>query len=458
MADFNFKSQIDPTAIAGLAQRQAETQAKMQQDAAAQKMKMIQDVAQSVGSMVSSSIEASKERQRKQLDKNLGDSLAAKYVPNTMAPQEGPGLPAQAGPIYGNEQSLPPVSTPDVAGRKAFSQQVQADPKPWRALAVDMMNPLKQAEADKLNSQALRDRQLTGPTTPATQDLVNRMASTLKMQAPDMSRMTEQQSNQWLDNAKGQMPQASASSPGELTDEDRKRLAPLAKMIGEFRAKDPNTLVSGRGADKEKLSLVLAEMYPNVNLQNYAQQVKMRNDFAMSGVSGKALVAASTAINHMDTLQGKIDALDNKEITRYNSIGNWAAKNVGKPEVAGFNAVKTLVDGELAKIVQGGVGVVTNEEREQFRKNLDASSSPAQAKEVLSSYIDLIKGRIDTVKDGWTSTMGDTKPPMPFLTAKAKKILIKNGYNADTMEKTDASIASGGKFVALDGGYSYRVK
>ncbi len=218
MADFDFKSQIDPNAIAALAQRQAESQAQMQQKAADQKMKMIQDVANSVGSMVASSIEASKARQRAQLDKNLGDSLAAKYVPNVMAPQQGPGLPEQAGPVYGDEQPLPPVSTPDYAGRKAFSQQVRADPKPWRTLAVDMMNPLKQAEADKASSQALRDRQLTGPVSPATQSLVQQLHTKLGTPAPDLAHMTEQQANQYYDNASKLIEKPSDPSKLSLSD------------------------------------------------------------------------------------------------------------------------------------------------------------------------------------------------------------------------------------------------
>ncbi len=455
MADFNFKSQIDPTAIAGLAQRQAQTQAEMDQQASQQKMKMIQEVAQSVGSLVSSSIEASKKRQNEDFLKKY----AASQVPNQMMPQQGPGMPAQAGPIYGAEQTLPSVSTPDYAGQNAAKAAVAMNPAQFAKdlSATFTQTPLQKAEAEKNHYQSIKDRQLTGPTTAPTQALVNRAAGILKITAPDMAGMSEQQSNQWLDNAKGQLPQLSASNPGELTDDDRRRLKPLARMIGEYRVKDPSTLVSARGAEKEKLSMVLAEDYPNVNLQNYATQSKLRNDYTPSGTSGKSLTALNTVIGHLDTLQSKLESLDNAEVTKYNTVGNWAAKNVGKPEVSGFNAAKTLVDGELGKIVQGS-GVVTNEERRQFKEDLDSASSPAQAKEVIATWMDLMKSRTDAIKANWTQTMGDTKAPVPFINDKAKKILIKRGYNPDTLEKMDPSAAAGGKFVALDGGYSYRVK
>ncbi len=461
MADFDFKSQIDPNAIAALAQRQAETQAQMQQKASDQKMKMIQDVANSVGSMVSSSIEASKLRQRKQLDKDLGDKLAAKYVPNVMAPQEGPGLPTMApeGPTSADnayqqgEAALPPVSTPDYAGRKAFSQQVQADPKPWRTLAVDMMNPLKQAETEKAQSQALRDRQLTGPVSPATQSLVAQLHAKLGTQAPDLANMTEQQANQYYDNASKMMEKTSASNPGDLTENDRKRLGKMARAVIEGRA-SPTALVSARGAEKEKLSQLIMEMDPGADLTLMPQRSKMRSDFT-SGQSGKSLTSLNTVIGHLDTLQNKIDALDNKEITKYNNIGNWVAKNAGRPEVAGFKAAKTLVDGELGKIVQGS-GVVTNEERRQFANDLNDASSPAQAKEVLSTWMDLMKSRTDALKSNWTQTMGETKSPVPFINDKSKKILIKRGYNPDTLEKMDKPVGTK-KPIDLGNGFSYVV-
>ncbi len=224
--DFTMKNQVDPTAIAALAQRQAEAQSQLQQQAAAQKMKMIQDVATSVGSLVSSSIEASKARQRAQLDKNLGDSMAAKFVPNQMAPQMGPGLPTAApeGPVAaGNayqqgEQPLPPVSTPDYAGRNAFSKQVAADPKPWRALAMEMVNPDKQAEMQKNAAIAVKEQQMIGPTTQATKDLITQMHAKLGTPAPDTSKMTEQQSNQYYDNATKMMPKQADPSKLSLSD------------------------------------------------------------------------------------------------------------------------------------------------------------------------------------------------------------------------------------------------
>lgn len=223
----------------------------------------------------------------------------------------------------------------------------------------------------------------------------------------------------------------------ELTDADRKRLAPLADAAAAGKAQI-SALVNARGNEKEKLALVTAERHPDFDLTMANQRIATRKEFSQAGPTGKALVSLSTVVGHMDTLEKKIDALDNKAIPKYNSIANYLQKNVGKPEVSGFIAAKGLVISEMGKIAQGS-GIVTNEERQEFSKALDTASSPAQAREVIQTWMDLIKSRSDSIKSSWNQTMGDQEPPVPFLSEKAKSTLIKHGYNPKTLEKTSSA-------------------
>ncbi len=225
----------------------------------------------------------------------------------------------------------------------------------------------------------------------------------------------------------------------DLTDDDRRRLGKVADAVVAGSA-TISAVVNARNADKAKLAQLVYEKDPNADLALYPQRVKTRNDFSSAGVTGKTLISASTVIGHMDTLDKKINALDNGGIVKLNSLGNWVSKNVGRPEVSGFLATKGLVNAEMAKIAQGS-GVVSNEERQEFARALDAASSPAQAHEVISTWTDLIKSRVDTIESTWHQTMGDAKPPTPFLSPKAKDLLIKRGYDPKTMEKTGGTAA-----------------
>lgn len=241
-------------------------------------------------------------------------------------------------------------------------------------------------------------------------------------------------------------PYNSLNTPTDVTDEDRKRLTPLAKAVVEGRAL-PAALVNARGTDKVKLSQIAAELDPQFDLSLAPQRIAVRKDFASAGRSGQALTSLNTVIGHLDTLDGKINALDNKQIAKLNSVVNYVKSNIGRPEVSGFLAAKSLVNAELAKVAQGS-GVVTNEERKEFSTALDSASSPDQAHEVILTWMDLMKSRVDSMKSNWSQTMGDMEPPTPFINEKSKAKLIKHGYDPKTLEKVQS--ASGSSRPPLD--------
>lgn len=221
----------------------------------------------------------------------------------------------------------------------------------------------------------------------------------------------------------------------ELTDADRKSLMPLAKALVEGRA-TPGQMVNARGMAKQKITMLAAEIDPNFDFTQMPTRQKVRNDFAPNGTMGKALTSLNTVIGHLDTMGEAANKLNNKALVKYNSLGNYISKNIGNPEVTNFNAARNLVIGELGKIAQG-TGVVTNEERTMFQKDLENSNSIEQINGVVNTYMDLIKSRTDAIKGNWTQTFPMTQPPIPFINEKAKAKLIKHGYDPISLEKKE---------------------
>jgi hypothetical protein len=224
----------------------------------------------------------------------------------------------------------------------------------------------------------------------------------------------------------------------EITDKDRSELMPLAKAIVEGRA-TPSALTNTRGSRKEKLARLAAEIDPSFDLSMASQRGAIRRDFT-TGNSAKALTSLNTVIGHLDTLNAASDALDNTNFPKFNSLENYLKKNTGKADVQKFTAAKNLVDSELGKVAQGS-GVVTNEEREQFSRNLGAASSPAQVKGVIATYVDLMKSRTDSLKSNWEQAMPGVSTPIPVLNNHSRVVLKKYGYNPNTMEKEGADAA-----------------
>ncbi len=225
-----------------------------------------------------------------------------------------------------------------------------------------------------------------------------------------------------------------AAEDTEITDKDRAELTPLAKKLVEGSAK-PGDLVNARGTRKEKVARIAAEIDPNFDLTTVAQRVAVRKDFAPGGKSSANLTSQNTIIGHLDTLDSAFNDLDNKAVTKENSVINYLKKNVGKPEVSKVIAAKAAVINEMGKQFQGS-GVVSNDEREQFSKALNESSSPAQAHAVIDTWIDLMKSRSDALKANWNQTMPGIEPPTPFINDKSKKLLTKHGYDPVTLEKS----------------------
>ncbi len=456
--DYSEKSYIDPAQIAQLAQNQAAKQAQLTQQASQQKMQMIQQLAQSVSGMVSDSIQASKQKQQQDF---LANSMAAKYAPNTMAAQQGPGLPAPTGqeqslpPVNGQpqqgpgaqvmgEQSLPPVSTPDYIGQNAIKALVRQDPQKWSDLAAQMYNqtPLQQAQAQEATQKGALDaanmQKIQQPIQPATQSAIEAKHKAMNLPViPGMFANTTELNGQAYLGKLNEGTKVDPNAPITLddayaNDPDKIRLA--QQLISGKGL--PFTYTNSRGAEKEKLSMLAARIDPSWDPSVVPQRIAMRKAF-VSGPDAQNLVASSTAINHIDLLKSKVAALGNADITSYNTLANYMAKNAGKPQVSGMVAAKNLVDGELAKVVSGS-GQPTDALRKEFDDAFNSSSSPAQAAEVLDTYMGLMGGRVDTLRSKWKQTMGDQEPPTPFVSPAALKTLKKNGYDPETFQKVGA--------------------
>jgi len=131
MTDFRMQGSIDPTAIAALAQKQAQLKAEQENKDYAQKMQGIKDVATITSSMVSSSIEASKLRQKKDWIRNLSDSLSAQ-VPPIQTPVEGPSMPGQPSPM---------ISAPNVNKQEQIRASVNIAPESFAKQLAEQLIP-----------------------------------------------------------------------------------------------------------------------------------------------------------------------------------------------------------------------------------------------------------------------------------------------------------------------------
>lgn len=434
--DFRFKGEVPMSTIIDAAAQKPMRESQLHNDALQSGQNIVsnlQQTAQTVSGMVANSVQMAKDRQirdaRNSLAQLLSQSSAKVAAPGaTMIPpsslatgEQGPQQTVQ-GPSYPS-QTVPYGETPE------FKSQFMS--------SLSKVNP--QGFTKAMSEQAAKS--MFQKPDPGTLSHV----PVMRNNAPDMV-LSDTHGNYFDRDTKKNLtgedikPYA-PTAQSEITDADRARLTKLAPSVIEGRA-SINSLVNARGGDKEKLAIIISEMDPNFDLSLAPQRVTIRKEYSPAGTQGKNLMSASTVIGHMDSLYDKINALDNTQIPKFNSIANYVKNNTGQPEVRAFIANKNFVISELGKIAQGS-GVVTAQDKEDIAKAIDNASSKEQAKAVIDTWIDIMKSRTDTIKSAWDQTMPGVSPPTPFLTEKAKQKLEKHGYNPDTMEKVSNDSSTG---------------
>ncbi len=429
--DFTVKTKaIDPTALADILLKRREIENQQNQQAlnnSNDRMKRIMD-AITTGQTVANNMMTLAEKRQTLADQQTASQGQAKVQQILSSPE--PQVPAPtATSMAGADQGNPIGTTPVMPSPEQTQNYQSAIQKRKNDLSAALVQADRKGVSDILAKQQFEKQKLD---LDPKDMLVDGTRSAL---------LYDKTTGKYYDTNSRQpitghiSPIIPAADDTEITDIDRKQLTPLAQKLVDGTAK-AGDLVNARGNRKEKVSRIAAEIDPNFDPTTVPQRIAVRKDFAPGGKSSANLTSQNTIIGHLDTLDKAIDALDNKQIPKYNTIKNYLSKNVGKPEVSQFLAAKSAVSNEMGKQFQGS-GVVTNEERKDFSDALDSSSSPKQAHAVINTYMDLMKSRSDALKANWTQTMGASTPPTPFINEKSKTLLIKHGYNPTTLERTD---------------------
>lgn len=415
--DYTYKLGLNDSILSGLQRKAQIEQAAAAETKQQEKAQWLQ-VAKFSSKAVSNNIEYTKQKQKQDFINTLSDSLASQLTPLGASQIFQNQAPGTIGPRNQTSKTIP-VASFDPQKSDMVRAAVQLNPEAFSQQYAESIFNKPKPLALQVKSVLVDGNPTEASFDPAT--------------------------NSWFDtnNQKitGKITPLSQQVAGELTEADRRRLMPLAKAVVEGRA-SPSTLVSARGAEKEKLSLLAAEIDPNFDLSLAPQRIATRKDFSSGGKSGQSLASLNTALGHLDTMVESGTKLNNSQLKLWNRVKNTAKRETGDPAVDKMLAARDAVTSELGRVFQA-TGVVTDSERHEFRARLSEASSPEQIRAVAETWIDLLKSRTDTLKANWEQSMGGNEPPVPFINTKTKRVLEKHGYDAKTLEKTD-QISSGG--------------
>lgn len=294
----------------------------------------------------------------------------------------------------------------------------------------------------------------------ASQDLDNEMLNTrLKMMIPQWKETKDAFGNPIAYNAlnpkqtqqiSGSNPfgsptnaaAQSASNPTQLTGDSYlstldPKIATQVKALAEGRMSFPGGFALKSPYWQQMVSAV-SQYDPSFDAVNYNARASTRKDFT-SGKSAQNITSLNTAIGHLGSLAEASDQLGNTDYPMVNSVKNWAANQMGDPQVKAFNTNRDAVVDEFTRVFRGTGGNASD--IESWKAQLNDANSPAQFKAVMQKGVDLLKSRVDAIGDTYNRGMGTTSDPLQLLSQKAQTTLGKIGSGASTASPPASAIA-----------------
>jgi len=153
---------------------------------------------------------------------------------------------------------------------------------------------------------------------------------------------------------------------------------------------------------------------------DFAGNKKASMDFT-TGKAGNTVRSLNVAVQHLNTLDGLADALNNGNVQVMNRIGNAFNTQFGGTAQTNFEAAKKIVADEVVKAIVGSGGGVAD--REEAARTISAASSPAQLKGVIQQYKDLMGGQLEGLRQQYKASTGKEDFDQKFLMDATRKEL-----------------------------------
>jgi hypothetical protein len=307
------------------------------------------------------------------------------------------------------------------------------------------------AEADRKVTQAREQQRLEQeavPKTPAELALVASDPAKTPQQRDAANAALKrldayQQAGRSVTNINGPQPALGGTTGAPLTGTPflgtlKPADAARVKAIAEGR----EAPLTGVGASRGQGAAIMAavEQYdPGWS----AQRAQLRKTFT-SGPDGRNIGNLNTAPVHLEQLAQAAQAMQNGTFVPGNQIYNAVARTFGGSAPTNFDAMKTVVAGEMASAMKGNA---TDPEIAAFNKSVKDASSPAQlAGAIQKTFLPALAAKLQTYNeryhaqstpdDPWTPVLPSARavfsrygidPAAPAKAAQNQPIALKDG-------------------------------
>jgi len=171
--------------------------------------------------------------------------------------------------------------------------------------------------------------------------------------------------------------------------------------------------------------------------QDNAAAAKAIKDFS-TGKQGNSVRSFNTALEHINSLESLIPALDNGDVQIINKAKNAYAAATGKTAPTNFDATKKIVADEIVKAIIGGATALGD--RDEAAKVINSQNSPAQLQGVIDHYKELMGGQLKGLEEQYKSSTGRNDFAQKYLTGHARKVRDELYAKTDSSSPSTASL------------------
>jgi hypothetical protein len=317
-------------------------------------------------------------------------------------------------------------------------------PKTRAELAADAANPTSPTQAQSTTALDLETPPKVEPAKPVG-PIHDTPGGLMRIGADGVATPVVDANNQPV---RGYHPPVDAGNVplGGLSGE-----ALLAKMSPEQKAQS-QALVDGRRTLDARMAstpfgkTIIAGAYaidPTFDQGNYNARAKARADLVSpNGTGGKTIGALNTAIQHAGKLSDLIETLDNSNMPLVNAIVNPLRSAGGSTAVTNFDTVAPQLAKEIERVWRGAGG--TAGEIHDLIETIGHNKSKQQQREALQQFVELAKGKLDSLERQRDSALGETVgKTIPILYPQNQPIIDTIAQRASGKPAT-VSAAGGG--------------
>lgn len=345
---------------------------------------------------------------------------------------EGPTRPA----IPGNpRQAVTDAMTSMYApvrqiGKLDYAQMVK---DPMKVDAGDHIELRKEGQVvGTIPKSASPDAALGASTTTRGQDMTQ--ATTQRGQ--DMTQTTTERGQDLTDTRDRQL-YGLATAGGAAGDGKIGQLSPIMETQAQAIAMGKQAPITARSGRPSPIMARVMELNPDYDAKDYGTHVAGEKFFT-SGKGGTTIKSFNVGISHLNTLDGLVDAMANGDAPALNKIGNIYKTQTGQTAPNNFETARKVVGDEIVKAIVGAGGGVAD--REEAARTINAAGSPAQLKESIGVYKDLMNGQLGGLRQQYETATGKKDFDQRFLSADANAVANPAPAAASSSPDVDALV------------------